>query len=227
MPHAKINGASLWYEVRGSGEPLLLHHGYTASRVNWMPVAERLQDRYQIILMECRGAGQSEHTPDGYTLEQYAADVVGLLDHLGLARVTFAGHSMGGGIGYLLGLDHPQRLDRLILMAPIPSEGVAGITPEIRAERLDERALALWETAARYLMYGGFGMTLLGIVGRQWPRPGFEGAAWSLLLGTVVFSGTVVALALGGPRWLGAVTPLGGVLLIAGFLLFAWTAFRI
>jgi pimeloyl-ACP methyl ester carboxylesterase len=139
MPHAKINGASLWYEVRGSGEPLLLHHGYTASRVNWMPVAERLEDRYQIILMECRGAGQSEHTPDGYTLEQYAADVVGLLDHLGLARVTFAGHSMGGGIGYLLGLDHPQRLERLILMAPIPSEGVAGITPEIRAERLDER----------------------------------------------------------------------------------------
>ncbi|MGB5999787.1 MAG: DUF423 domain-containing protein, partial [Thermoanaerobaculia bacterium] len=75
------------------------------------------------------------------------------------------------------------------------------------AERLDERALALWETAARYAMYGGFGMTLLGIVGRTWPRPGFEGAAWSLLVGAVVFSGTVAALALGAPRWLGAVTP--------------------
>jgi uncharacterized membrane protein YgdD (TMEM256/DUF423 family) len=95
------------------------------------------------------------------------------------------------------------------------------------AERLDERALALWETAARYLMYGGLGLTLLGIVGRQWPRPGFEGAAWSLLLGVVVFSGTVAVLALGGPRWLGAVTPIGGLLLIAGFLFFAWTAFRI
>ena len=95
------------------------------------------------------------------------------------------------------------------------------------AARLDARALELWETAARYMMYGGLGMTLLGIVGRQWPRPGFEGAAWSLLLGVVVFSGTVGLLALGGPRWLGAVTPLGGVLLIAGFLLFAWTAFRL
>ena len=94
------------------------------------------------------------------------------------------------------------------------------------ADRLDERALALWETAARYLMYGGLGLTLLGIVGRQWPRPGFEGAAWSLLLGAVVFSGTVAALALGAPRWLGAVTPLGGVLMIGGFLLFAWTALR-
>ena len=139
MPHARINGANLWYEIRGSGEPLLLHHGYTASRVNWMPVAERLQSRYQIILMECRGTGQSEHTPDGYTLEQYAADVVGLLDHLELERVTYAGHSMGGGIGFLLGLDHADRLDRLILMAPIPAEGVGAITPEIREERLAER----------------------------------------------------------------------------------------
>ncbi len=139
MPHAQINGAKLWYEVRGQGEPLLLHHGYTASRVNWMPVAERLESHYQVILMECRGTGQSEHTPDGYSLAQYAADVIGILDHLDVERATFAGHSMGGGIGYLLALDHPQRLERLILMAPIPAEGVGEITPELREQRLDER----------------------------------------------------------------------------------------
>ncbi|MEM8766454.1 MAG: alpha/beta hydrolase [Pseudomonadota bacterium] len=139
MPYADINGARLWYEVRGQGEPLLLHHGYTASRVNWMPVAERLEHRYQIILMECRGTGQSEHTPDGYTLEQYARDVVAMLDHLGIDRVTFAGHSMGGGIGYLLALDHAERLERLVLMAPIPAEGVGQITPELRQQRLEER----------------------------------------------------------------------------------------
>ncbi len=57
MAHADINGAKLWYEVRGDGEPILLHHGYTASRVNWMPVAQRLQGEYQIILMEGRGTG--------------------------------------------------------------------------------------------------------------------------------------------------------------------------
>jgi len=151
MPYAEINGARLWYEVRGEGEPLLLHHGYTASRVNWMPVAERLEARYQIILMECRGTGQSEHTPEGYTLEQYARDVVGMLDHLGLERVSFAGHSMGGGVGYLLALDHHQRLDRLILMAPIPSEGVGEITPELREQRMEERRLGDREAIlARY-----------------------------------------------------------------------------
>ena len=90
--------------------------------------------------------------------------------------------------------------------------------------RLDERSLQLWETAARYLMYGAFGVLLAGLAGTRWP--GMERAAWALLAGTVVFSGTVAALALGGPRWLGAVTPLGGTLMIVGFLLFAWTAWR-
>ena len=95
------------------------------------------------------------------------------------------------------------------------------------AERIDVRSLALWETAARYLMYGGLGATLVGIVGSQWPRSGFDWAGLGLLAGAVVFSGTVGAIALGGPRWLGAITPIGGLLMIVGFLLFAWTALRL
>jgi len=139
MAYADINGARLWYEIRGDGEPILFHHGYTASRVNWEPVTRLLEAHYQIILMECRGTGASEHTSDGYSLEQYAADVVGLLDHLQLERVTYAGHSMGGGIGYLLGLNHPQRLNNLILMAPIPAAGVGEIQPQLREQRMAER----------------------------------------------------------------------------------------
>jgi len=139
MPHAQINGARLWYDTYGQGEPLLLHHGYTASRVNWWPVAERLRKGYQVILMECRGTGDSEHTADGYNLDQYAADVIGLLDHLDLPQVTYAGHSMGGGMGYLLALDYPQRIQQLILMAPIPAQGIGEITPQLREQRLEER----------------------------------------------------------------------------------------
>ncbi|MCK9485184.1 MAG: alpha/beta hydrolase [Dehalococcoidia bacterium] len=129
MPHATVNGARLWYEdadATSGREPILFHHGWTGSRVNWAPVAERLRDRYRVILMECRGAGESEHTEDGYTLEQYAADVAGMADHLGLERFTYAGHSMGGGIGYRLALDHARRLERLVLMAPIPADGISG-----------------------------------------------------------------------------------------------------
>ena len=139
MPIANINNADLWYDVMGQGEPLLLHHGYTASRVNWMPVAERLKDRYQIILMECRGTGESEHTQSGYEIAQYALDVVGLLDHLALERVAFAGHSMGGGIGFQLGVHHSARLTKLILKAAIPSGGIGPYSQELLHQQLAAR----------------------------------------------------------------------------------------
>ena len=140
MPIANINNADLWYDVMGQGEPLLLHHGYTASRVNWMPVAERLQDRYQIILMECRGTGESQHTQSGYDIAQYALDVVGLLDHLALERVAFAGHSMGGGIGFQLGVHHSDRLTKLILKAAIPSGGIGPYSQDLLDNQLAARA---------------------------------------------------------------------------------------
>jgi uncharacterized membrane protein YgdD (TMEM256/DUF423 family) len=94
------------------------------------------------------------------------------------------------------------------------------------AARLEPRELQLWETAARYLMYGGVAMVLVGLFGAQGARRGVDGAGWCLLLGSAIFSGTVFGLALGGPRWLGAITPLGGTLLIAGFLIFAWAALK-
>lgn len=93
------------------------------------------------------------------------------------------------------------------------------------AARLDPRGLELWETAARYLMYGSIALVLIGLYGQPGARR-VDAAGWCLLLGSLIFSGTVAALALGGPRLLGAVTPIGGTLMIAGFLLFAWAALR-
>lgn len=92
--------------------------------------------------------------------------------------------------------------------------------------RLDAEALALWETAARYLMYGSLGLLAIGLYERFSGGGGVGGAAMVLAAGVAVFSLTVGALALGGPRWLGAVTPLGGVLMIAGLVMFAWAAWR-
>jgi uncharacterized membrane protein YgdD (TMEM256/DUF423 family) len=88
-------------------------------------------------------------------------------------------------------------------------------------ERLDPRALETWETAARYLMYAGLALLAVGATKRVAP-----GAAWSLLAGAVIFSGTLFGLAAGGPRWLGAVTPVGGLLMIVGFVLLAISGLR-
>ena len=93
--------------------------------------------------------------------------------------------------------------------------------------RLDADSLALWETAARYLVYAGFGVVLVGLAALHEARRGFDAAAVLLLVGGLIFSSTVAALALGGPRILGAVTPIGGTLLIAGFVVFAVAALRL
>lgn len=148
MAFVEINGAKLWYDVKGEGEPLLLHHGFTASRVNWQPVADRLNG-YQVILMECRGTGESEHTDTGYNIPQYAEDVIGLIDHLDLPTISFAGHSMGGGIGYQLATQFADRIKNLILMAPIPASGIANYPPQ---EVIDERRAARQRGDREYFM---------------------------------------------------------------------------
>ena len=93
--------------------------------------------------------------------------------------------------------------------------------------RLDVDALALWETSARYLMYSGLGTVLIAVASRPVGGRLYVWAAGSLVVGALVFCGTVAVLALGGPRWLGAVTPIGGLLMIVGFLLFSIAAFRV
>jgi uncharacterized membrane protein YgdD (TMEM256/DUF423 family) len=88
------------------------------------------------------------------------------------------------------------------------------------AGRLDARGLELWETAARYLAYGGFSLGLVALAAARAPGERWIAIAGALALaGALVFSTTVAALALGGPGWLGAVTPLGGAALILGLAL--------
>jgi uncharacterized membrane protein YgdD (TMEM256/DUF423 family) len=91
--------------------------------------------------------------------------------------------------------------------------------------QISEAQLGLWETATRYFLVGALGMAVFGVWSSQHEQshsPSWAG--WLLLAGSVLFSASLFALALGAPRVLGAVTPLGGLGLIAGFLSFAWAA---
>jgi len=94
--------------------------------------------------------------------------------------------------------------------------------------RLSEKALGQWETASRYLMYGSLGLLALGLALQRVPEASraLSTAPWALTTGTLVFSFCVGLLALGGPRWLGALAPIGGSLMILGFVLFAWGIVR-
>ena len=76
-----------------------------------------------------------------------------------------------------------------------------------------------WATAVQYHLAHALALLMTGLVAEHTGRGHGRGAMRCFLLGTAVFSGTLYALALGGPRWLGAITPLGGTLLLAGWVL--------
>ena len=89
---------------------------------------------------------------------------------------------------------------------------------------LGESQLGLWETATRYWFVGALGMTLFGLSGARREQSAVPG--WLLLGGSILFAASLYALALGAPRAVGAITPFGGLGLIAGFSGFAWVARR-
>ena len=83
-----------------------------------------------------------------------------------------------------------------------------------------------WEVAARYLMYGGLGVLAAGLASDLRQGRGWDLAALCLTVGSIAFAGPLIITATGGPSWLGVVMPLGGILLIVGFLALAVAGLR-
>lgn len=126
--HATINGIRVVYDVSGAegGPPVVLHHSLAMNLSLWDELAAVLAPRYRVIRFDARGHGQTEATKAPYTFEALAADVVGLMDHLEVARAHFVGLSMGGMVGQYLGLLHPDRFASLTLASTssrVPPEG--------------------------------------------------------------------------------------------------------
>jgi uncharacterized membrane protein YgdD (TMEM256/DUF423 family) len=92
--------------------------------------------------------------------------------------------------------------------------------------RLDADMLAVFETGARYQMYHAFALFVVAWAYTKWPGTLIAAAGWCFIAGTVIFSGSLYLLSMSGIRWLGAITPLGGVALLAGWLCLLWAAIK-
>jgi uncharacterized membrane protein YgdD (TMEM256/DUF423 family) len=90
--------------------------------------------------------------------------------------------------------------------------------------RLAPDLLAVFETGARYQMYHALALLAVAWAAARWPGPLVDAAGWLFVAGIVVFSGSLYALTLSGARWLGAITPFGGVAFLVGWLLLALAA---
>lgn len=128
MPHAQVNGVSLYYEVHGRGDPLVLIAGQGSDHRSWDVVREDFARQHQVIVFDHRGTGLSDkpRTP-AYSTRGFAADVIGLLDHLGIRRAHAYGVSMGGRVCQWLGIEHGSRVGALVLGCTTPgnAHGVA------------------------------------------------------------------------------------------------------
>ena len=88
--------------------------------------------------------------------------------------------------------------------------------------RLGPDLLAVFETGVRYQMFHALALLALALAIARWPLRRLAAAAWLLFAGTLVFSGSLQVLAVTGARWLGAVTPVGGIVLISGWAVATW-----
>jgi non-heme chloroperoxidase len=135
MPFVQAGDVRLHYVECGSGdEPLVFVHGYTSSHHDWDETLPRLPARYRAFAFDLRGAGDSDRPGQGYTIAQYAEDVHRATRALGLPTFTFIGHSMGGATGMQFAITHPERLRKLILVAPAPADGFTNVDAEIRTK---------------------------------------------------------------------------------------------
>ena len=118
MPLIQTNGIDFYYEEHGSGEPLLLIMGITATGSVWEKHLAHWKKYFRCIIADNRGVGQSGK-PDGqYTSEQMADDYAGLLTALKIEKIKVVGCSMGSIIAQQLALRHPEKISAMVLMCP-------------------------------------------------------------------------------------------------------------
>lgn len=114
----EVGGQRVSVEQAGQGRPLVLLHGFGGSTLSWTAVLPELARQRRVVAIDLNGFGFTERPqdPSRYTLRGQGELVLAVLDALGIAHATFAGHSYGGAISLQLAATHPERVDALLLV---------------------------------------------------------------------------------------------------------------
>lgn len=159
--YADVNGLKLYYEVYGSGKPLVLLHGSFMNIVtNWASVIPQLAKGRQVIVADMQAHGRTKDIPRAFGYENMADDVSGLLTHLKIDSADVLGYSMGGGIAYQFAIRHPQQLRRLVILSstyahdgwwPDVEASFATFTPEMfKGTPIEDQYRAYGNDTARF-----------------------------------------------------------------------------
>jgi haloacetate dehalogenase len=120
------SGAVINVVTGGSGPPLLVMHGYPQTHVEWHRMARDLAQRFTVVLADLRGYGDSSKPPEdenhaGYSKRAMALDKVEVMEKLGFRQFSVVGHDRGGRVAHRLALDHPDRVQKLVVLDIVPT----------------------------------------------------------------------------------------------------------
>ncbi len=151
MPIAHVNGIDIYYEQSGTGQRLLFFNGSGATLESTGPMIEPFRARLEVLVHDQRGLGRTEIPSGSYSMEDYAADALALLDHVGWSSCRVVGVSFGGMVAQEFAVTNPDRVERLVLACTSPGGAGGSSYPLHELGRLDdptlnERFLALLDT---------------------------------------------------------------------------------
>lgn len=115
-----LNGVQLYFEVHGTGEPLLLLSGFSGTSQDWKPSLPQWGKHFQIVLPDLRGHGRSSILAKPFRFDEAAADMFALLDHLGIASFKGVGISAGGNILLNMATKQPSRVQAMVVVSATP-----------------------------------------------------------------------------------------------------------
>lgn len=116
MPFLSVNGLKTFYESKGKGRTLILIHGAGGMSSYWANQLSELSRKFRVIAIDLPGHGKSERMKEKPTTERYVEHVVGFMKQINLGKAVIAGHSMGGVVVQLLALEHPELVEKLIMI---------------------------------------------------------------------------------------------------------------
>ncbi|MCA6074117.1 alpha/beta fold hydrolase [Fulvivirga sedimenti] len=114
-----LNHTDLYYEVYGSGEPLLLLHGWVQSGSYWKPFINDFMDTYEVYVPDLHGHGNSGILRDDFSIQSAAMDILLMMDKLGLEQVRIIGFSFGGILALELANRHPDRIEAMVVIGAV------------------------------------------------------------------------------------------------------------
>jgi len=116
--YAPVNGLKMYYEVHGSGDPVVLLHGsFMTITNNWTPWIGELSKTRKVIAVEMQGHGRTADIKRDFSYENLADDVAALLDHLKIPRADLIGYSMGGAVAMQCAIRHPDQVRKVVVIS--------------------------------------------------------------------------------------------------------------